>query len=369
MLWKILLITILILSSCNTNNIEIENDYTKSINIIDTIISRERRNIYDVVTLNYIDSLKFHGVDDSITMFNYFQLKGKYFYKIAKYEESLEYYNYALNLGINFKEKPYYQLANLNYQKSQIYYKVDGLSMVEKLNHNALKYLDKNPDGVLKLYILVKLLIVSREMHMLKEVDSYVQNIDKVLLSENVNRQITNMVYNSVGRTYLNLGEYCKAVNYFEKVVLSDSFKKKSPLNYSIRLANKAYSRLMIGDTTNVFTDLNTALRLKIETNHNAGKTLVYTYLSEYYKQKGDNSIAYNYLLKALTIADSTNNRIGKIRSLTELMKYNTDSSSNYAHRYIELSKIQNIKNRIARGKYAEIELKTMQYKSKAEKF
>ena len=69
--------------------------------------------------------------------------------------------------------------------------------------------------------------------------------------------------FNNIALVYQHMGEYGKALRYLESILEDDSLKIKDVAHYARVLDNKAYCKLLSGDTTNIEQDFYRSLNIR----------------------------------------------------------------------------------------------------------
>lgn len=163
---------------------------------------------------------------------------------------------------------------------------------------------------------------------------------------------------NNIGLTYLEKGDYKTAIQYFDKV-LSDSLSKN---RYARAIDNKAFCKLMLGDTSYVKKDLFRALYIRDSIKNKAGVVSSKIRISEYYKYIGDTIKAIAYAKGANELAYEVKNGGDFLTSLNQLAKLDTKNSKKHLRRYIQFNDSLIAVERKVQNKFTRIDFETDEY-------
>lgn len=203
----------------------------------------------------------------------------------------------------------------------------------------------------------------------LKEYDRSLEyfNIAEEYLSEIDDEETKDNYYyriqNNIGNVYKDQGNYKAAKKYYQIATYGqDSLQYKQPSIYALQLNNLALSRFKLGDTLNVFKDLETAKQIQQEQNDIEGLSLVeYTY-AEYYLSLKDTVSASVSARKAMQNAEQESNNKRLLASLGLLARIDPKNSLKYTERYIALYDSLVQQERKERNKFTRIRFETDEF-------
>lgn len=193
-----------------------------------------------------------------------------------------------------------------------------------------------------------------------KALEYYSKAID-VIKANDIQGYHLAQVKNNKAITYQNLNKYDEAIELFSEA-LNDSDIVSENWSLYVRIyENKAYSEFLNGEQ-NVEKELVWALKQRDSMKRYADEIITRTRLGEFYLASNDTLKALLMGNEALRIADSINSVSGKLISLKILSKIDSENSSSYLNRYIELNdnliKIENQTEDV----FARIEYETENY-------
>ncbi|WP_289022304.1 tetratricopeptide repeat protein [uncultured Salegentibacter sp.] len=173
-----------------------------------------------------------------------------------------------------------------------------------------------------------------------KEALRYAQNLEDSLIYQN-----------NIGLVYQDQKKYKKAISVFDKLYRSVS--KEDYKSRSRFLDNLAFTKWLKNGNIDVSSELNQALKWRIDQNDDTGKTSSYEHLSYYYKNR--NKIkALNYAKKWLETGRKNHNLQAQVEALKYLLGL-SPGSTNYTSHYIALSDSLNKMNLRAKNTFAKI--------------
>ncbi|MBI6121401.1 tetratricopeptide repeat protein [Salegentibacter sp. F60176] len=173
-----------------------------------------------------------------------------------------------------------------------------------------------------------------------KEALRYAQNLEDSLIYQN-----------NIGLVYQDQKKYKKAISVFDKLYRSVS--KEDYKSRSRFLDNLAFTKWLKNGNIDVSSELNQALKWRIDQNDDTGKTSSYEHLSYYYKNR--NKIkALNYAKKWLETGRKNHNLQAQVEALKYLLGL-SPGSTNYTSHYIALCDSLNKMNLRAKNTFAKI--------------
>ncbi len=167
---------------------------------------------------------------------------------------------------------------------------------------------------------------------------------------------------------YQKQKRYKLAIDNFEKA-LNNSDLKKQDLNFYARLIdNIAYTKFLSGDTSNVKSELDLALKIRDSLDNISGIVISKRHLSEYFANKSDTITAVKLADEAYGLAGQVENNRDKLETLLLLSKIDKQKSNVYLKEYVHLNDSLQIEERKIRNKFTRIRFETDEYIEETEK-
>ncbi|MDT7833531.1 tetratricopeptide repeat protein [Flavobacteriaceae bacterium S356] len=163
---------------------------------------------------------------------------------------------------------------------------------------------------------------------------------------------------NNIGLTYLKKGKYKKAIKYFNKVLDHDLSKTR----YARAIDNRAFCKLMLGDTSLVKKDMLRALKIRDSTNNKAGIVSSKIRLSKYYTYIKDTTTAFKYAREANGLANKVKNGVDYLESLDLMANLDPQNSEKYLRRHIQYNDSLIAVERKVQNKFTRIDFETDEY-------
>ena len=189
--------------------------------------------------------------------------------------------------------------------------------------------------------------------------EEYLSEID----DEKTKKNFYSRLQNNIGNVYKDQGNYKAAKRYYQKATLNqDSLQFNQPSIYALQFNNLVLSRFKLGDTLNVFKDLETVKQIREEQNDIEGLSLVeYTY-AEYYLSLKDTVNAMVSARHAMQHAEQGSNNKRLLASLGLLARIDPENSLKHTERYIALYDSLVQLERQERNKFTRIRFETDEF-------
>ncbi|ETN96151.1 tetratricopeptide repeat-containing sensor histidine kinase [Zhouia amylolytica] len=167
---------------------------------------------------------------------------------------------------------------------------------------------------------------------------------------------------NNIGLVYRDKGNYAKALTYFNRVLAYADLEKEESDHYARVLDNKAFCKLLSGDTLDVRKDMNKALEIRVKNNNKNGIVLSKLHLTEYHAHVGDTLIAKRYAHQAKKQANEVRNSRDYLRALELLSILEPKKSGIYFKNYLSYNDSLLNVERNTINKFTRIEFETDEY-------
>lgn len=241
--------------------------------------------------------------------------------------------------------------------------KVKDYSESEVLTINAIKKFKESGNYRFIPMCYSNLGIVAKYMGRYEEaIDFHKQSID---YAKNNDEEMRYAIagYNNIGTVYKTIGNFDKAKEFYNKGLSNENYLEENPRKKTRLLDNLAYVLFLENKDDNSVSELFlNSLRIRREINDISGIGTNTLHLAEYYKEKGNDSLAKAYAEMARDATKQMNNNEELLRSY-QLLTEVSDSKEGlkYAKSYIKLNDSIVNEERSARDKFARIRFETDQ--------
>ena len=171
-------------------------------------------------------------------------------------------------------------------------------------------------------------------------------------------------ILNDIGSTYLKKGDYKTGIIYFDKALL----QKPDVKRFARIIDNKAFCKLMLGDTNTVKKNMLRALEIRDSTNNIAGVAFSKIRLSKYYAYLQDTIAALKYAREANILANQVKNGVDYLESLDLMANLDPRNSEKYLRRYIQYNDSLIAVERKVQNKFTRIDFETDEYIEETER-
>lgn len=227
----------------------------------------------------------------------------------------------------------------------------------------------KKIDKFESLYLCYNLL--GTGSNQMKEYDKAIIYHKKALINlEKVKQQRTykEASLNNLGFVYQNKGEYKRAIKYFNQALENENLIGQNINLYARLIDNRAYTRFLSGDTTNVLQDYRKSLHIRDSLHYISGLITSKLHLAEWYVENNDTVKAISSTEEAYKLAVDINNNRNVLGALLLLSKIDIKNATNHLMKYATLSDSLQIQERKIRNKFTRIRFETDGYIEETEK-
>jgi len=274
-----------------------------------------------------------------------------HYYQAHKYYEILENENYSAKMLFNMafiqsRSRDYVSSENKLFQAIEKYQKLEkSLSLYRCYNALGTIYKElEDYDNSIRYH--------QKSLEVLEDVDN-----DKTYYERGLN---------DIGVTYRKQGDYKQSIVFFNKALTNEIFER-DPNLYAILVDNRAYSKLLEGDTSSVKHHLFKALQIRDSIQNISGISVNKLHLAEYFLVVKDTIAALKYAKESYDLASATKNKRDILSALLLLSKSNPQHASLYLKEHIELTDDLEKEERKLRNKFARISFETEEYIERAE--
>lgn len=164
---------------------------------------------------------------------------------------------------------------------------------------------------------------------------------------------------NNIGVVYQGKKDYQKSVESFNTVLQIDDLKALNTELYAMVLNNLALSKIKLKDTLGTKALINESFNLKDKSGLDGSLAPIYSTLAEYHLFKQDTLGAIAAARQAKNIAKRSNNNLRLLETLAFLTKVDRANASAHGQAYIRLNDSLQTEERRARNKFARIRFET----------
>lgn len=294
------------------------------------------------------------------------KLKGlSYIYK-SENEKSVELFYKSKKTFIKFNAIE--RLIALNKDIAQVqYFSCDFLGSNKTLFENL--QLIKKSDKNLYADLWRNYKAIANNFFSLKDYNNSILFEKKALKYSNNKLWLINSSFLGIAECYYKLGNYNKALFYFDKILNNRKSISVNPGNFYSAKATTEHIKLIINKTNTspgVFYEVEDFYSKNLSIG---GRVINQIYLSDYFIMNKDTSKAINAARKAFKISKNDRNPLEIICSLQQLIKVDQKNASKNAQEYIRINDSMQIAERRFRNKYAQIVYETneiLEQKNKA---
>jgi signal transduction histidine kinase len=285
--------------------------------------------------------------------------KGIYFETKSNNDSAFYYYLKAEKL---FKKiNDFKQLCLIYQDKAQVQFFINDYLGSEASLIEALKIAKQNRFIEDQFLIFSSLGVNSNELYDFSKSFNYHFKALQLLNANRDKFDNTDLAtcYNNIGYNYFSIGDYDKAINFYEKGISLKGIKTSYPYIFCKLIENAALSKLKMGLLKSLDKSLIFTQKIRNQYNIDQGKNFNRLYLSYYYAAIHDLPKANAYALEALAISKNFKAPKDQLLCLKQLIKINPQKALDYGSQYISLSDSMQNMERQSRNKFAKIAFET----------
>lgn len=296
---------------------------------------------------------------------SYYRL-GTYYMVNDNLYDSYKYYNKA-NILFELNNRDY-DSARMLYGMASIKNDLRDYTGSEKITFQAIKKLKKLNKNEL-LYLCYNLLGLN--FYDLGEFEKslfYHQRAMEYLNKTKNIKYYKPTSLNNIGLVYGEIGQYNKAIEYFEEGLNVENVEFTRPTLYPRLLDNLAYNKFKNGDTADVQLIFNKALKIRDSLNLLSGVAFTKLHLAEFYSKNRDTIKAVIFAKESEEITKGIGFNIDRLKALKLLSELDKKNASKYLETYIQLNDSIQAEERAVRNKSTRIEYETDEYIEETER-
>jgi len=278
-------------------------------------------------------------------------------------DSALYYYVESKNISIRIKdslEVGRRLLSMANIQRDGKDHLGSEISAIE-----GLRYLEPIKDYRYTGFLYTNLGLLSSRAGKYEEARMYMNKAQEINeKNPNRKRKIRARLnyFNNMGISYINEGNYDKAISFFKEGLAFDSIAIKFRSKYYLLVENLSDAYILQKKPEKAFHGLKEANELKVKNNDTKGLSTSHNLLSKYYYAIHDEKNALYHAKKGLVYAKKSKHLLREIRALEFLAKstiISRKTANGYLKKYIRLSDSLYQQERTIKNQFARIRFET----------
>ncbi|MXN90978.1 ATP-binding protein [Flavobacterium sp. Sd200] len=301
--------------------------------------------------------------NDSISMARALYISGISYYENTSQDSAFAAYKHAEKLYAKLNDP---DLGRIILYKAYIYYDIGEFVLCETEAFKALRELQEQKVNteIYNCYNLIANALDGQDNNAdaIKYFKLALEQIEKFKAegySVDVIDAYRASCYNNMGRIYVKMKQYDKAIQISKEGIEFSHVKKTSPNLYAKLLSNLAYAKFKQGNYSDLPTMFFQSLRIRDSLNNMPGMVSSRIYIGEYYIAVKDTLKGIEYLQRAYRDANTINSSTDRLTCLKMLADVDKTQSSYYSEKYIQLNDSLQQKAKLNRNRFARIEYET----------
>ncbi|WP_339888810.1 ATP-binding protein [uncultured Flavobacterium sp.] len=271
---------------------------------------------------------------DTIRKLNAYKNLGNYFLKTNKVDSAFIFFDKIEKYYIS--KNDFVKANEITLKKSLIKYKEGDFLGCETSLFKSLPITKKENNSTLLNVSYTLLGLCKIELKEYDEAFYFLSLAIKNAKDIDADKLSVEIAYNNIGYSFLNKRDYKKALEYYNKIELSDNLKNN---NYQVFLYTKqniAYSKFKLGLNQNFEKEYEAVIEGYNELNLSPIQPLVQ--LSEFYETQDNIKKAQELALNAYQISIKQKTYRDKLIALKQLTNVFPEKAKDYSNEYIKLS-------------------------------
>ena len=291
---------------------------------------------------------------------------GDYHDSKTQIDSALYYYLHAEKMYVSLNDT--LNAGKMSLYKAGIFYDAGSFDESEIETVKALRLLS-NKGTTRMIYECYNLIALS-----LKELNEYKRSLDYFNMAlaqldklENEDYSKAKIInskvscYNNIAYVYEGLGKYPEAKKLYQKGLLTTDLKKNKPNLYAMLLANMAYAKMKLGDTTEVYSSLKESLRIRNILSSSPGIVSAKLKMGEFLLLRKDTLKAIDYFRDSYKLSKNNKNSYDIVYSLKLLAESDIKNKAYYSDLVLKATDSIQKAERIRKNKFARIAYETDQ--------
>ena len=300
---------------------------------------------------------------DSLALAKMFHYKALFHLLNFTRDSSLYYYAESKNISVLIKdslEVGRRLLSMANVQRDGKDLLGSEISAIE-----GLKYLEPINDYRYTGFLYTNLGLLSSRAGKYKEARRYLNKAKEINEKNPNGRRKTRAIlnyFNNIGITYINEGNYDKAITFLKEGLALDSIAIKFRSKYYLLVENLSDAYILQKNPEKAYQGLKEANDLKVKNNDTKGLSTSHNLLSKYYYAMNDEKKALYHAKRGLEFAKESKHLLRETRALKLLAKskiVNRKTANEYLKTYIRLNDSLFKRERTIKNQFARIRFET----------
>lgn len=308
-------------------------------------------------------------INDSLNLARAYSYLGEYYTTKMKMDSAIIYFHQAEKIYLHFKDNV--RVGRMQIKMANAKYKERDYIGSEKSAVLALSNLRLNNNKLLEYDAYNLLGITCIEIKDYDKATEYFERAftiaDKEKLEELGQYQSKAITLNNLGLVHLKSDKYAVALNYFKQAIQNPGLLEEYPSLYSTILTNIGKCNTKLKNFTSLPKDLHVALKI-IQVENNIPQIIDNDLaLSEYYHVKNRKDSAQYYANSAYTLSKDSKILNLQLLSISQLRRVQPENENSFSKIYITLSDSLIATERRSSEKFARIEFETDEFKRQKE--
>lgn len=300
-------------------------------------------------------------INDSLNLARGYAYLGEFYTNTMKMDSAVIYFHQAEKIFLKFKDNA--RVGRMQIKMATAKFKERDYLGSEKSAVTALNYLRLDNNKLLEYEAYNLLGITCIEIKDYEKAEEYFERAytiaDKDKLEELGQYQSKAITLNNLGLVYLKNEKYSTALNYFTQAINNPKLIDEYPSLYATVLTNVGKCNLKLNNLSTLPQDFYTALKIRHYEENIPQIIDSQIALSEYYAIKNQKDSAQYYANSAYKSSKDSKILNLQLQSIEQLRKVEPENENTYSKIYISLSDSLIASERKSSEKFARIEFET----------
>jgi signal transduction histidine kinase/Tfp pilus assembly protein PilF len=308
-------------------------------------------------------------INDSLNLARGYAYLGEYYTNTLKMDSAVIYFHQAEKIFLKFNDNA--RVGRMQIKMATAKFKERDYIGSEKSAVLALNNLRLANDKLLEYEAYNLLGITCIEIKDYDKAKEYFERAftiaEKEQLEELGQYQSKAITLNNLGLVNLKSEKYAVALNYFKQAIKNPNLIEEHPSLYAIILTNIGTCNTKLENFSSLPNDFHVALKIR-QTENNIPQIIdSYLALSEYYHVKNQNDSARYYANNGFSLSKESKILNLQLQSISQLRRVEPEKENIYSKIYITLSDSLIASERKSSEKFARIEFETDEFRRQKE--